>query len=145
MAELKKEHETLAERISHTTLDFYSKAGESGKLYGSVTSHEIADRLNGALGIEVDRRSLVGAPLRQLGHHKVVVRLSRDFQPAVTVVVHPEGGTGRKHKPAAEPLPEAQPEPEPEPDVATQEMPSLEPEVVPEEMPEFAGEEEAAA
>jgi large subunit ribosomal protein L9 len=105
MAELKKEHELLAERITQTSIEFYSKAGESGKLYGSVTSHEIADRLNAMLGTDIDRRNLVGAPVRQLGQHRVVVRLSRDFQPALTVVVHPEGGPSKKAQPAAQPAP----------------------------------------
>jgi hypothetical protein len=49
------------------------------------------DALNNELGTSVDRRSIVGEPLRQLGEHQVTVRLSRDYQPQVLVYIHPEG------------------------------------------------------
>jgi large subunit ribosomal protein L9 len=89
--ELRKEHEALSERISGAKLVFYARAGETGKLYGSVTTNDVVDALNKALGTTVDRRSIVGEPLRQLGEHQVTVRLSRDYQPQVMVYIHPEG------------------------------------------------------
>jgi large subunit ribosomal protein L9 len=91
LSELRKEHEALAERISEARLNFHAKAGESGKLYGSVTTNEIVDTLNAELGTSIDRRSVVGEPLRQLGEHQVTVRLSRDYQPQIMVYIHPEG------------------------------------------------------
>ncbi len=90
MIELKKEHEALAARIIEANLEFTARAGESGKLYGSVTTADIVEQLNMALGTEeIDRRSVVGGPLRQLGEHKVTIRLSRDYQPQVTVTINP--------------------------------------------------------
>jgi large subunit ribosomal protein L9 len=89
--ELRKEHEALAERISDVKLVFHARAGETGKLYNSVTTNDVVDALNKALGTTVDRRSIVGEPLRQLGEHQVTVRLSRDYQPQVMVYIHPEG------------------------------------------------------
>ena len=53
---------------------------------------QIADDLNEALGTEIDRRKVGVEPLRQLGEHKVVVRLSGDFQPEFTVVIENEDG-----------------------------------------------------
>jgi hypothetical protein len=47
--------------------------------------------MNEALGTEIDRRKVGTEPLRQLGEHKVVVRLSGDFQPELTVMIQPEG------------------------------------------------------
>jgi large subunit ribosomal protein L9 len=91
VAELRKEHEALASRINGAHLVFTAKAGETGKLYGSVTTGDIVEQLNETLGTDVDRRSVVSGPLRQLGEHKVMVRLSRDYQPHVTVFIHPEG------------------------------------------------------
>lgn len=91
LAELRKEHEALAERISEAKLNFHARAGETGKLYGSVTTNEIVDALNAELGTSIDRRSVVGEPLRQLGEHQVTVRLSRDYQPQIMVYIHPEG------------------------------------------------------
>lgn len=91
MNELRKEHEALASRIDGITLEFEARAGETGKLYGSVTTVEIADQLNEVLGTEVDRRNIASDPIRQLGEHQVTVRLSRDYSPSVTVVVRPFG------------------------------------------------------
>jgi large subunit ribosomal protein L9 len=90
MVELKKEHEALAARIAEVNLEFTARAGETGKLYGSVTTADVVEQLNDSLGTEeIDRRSVVGGPLRQLGEHKVTIRLSRDYQPQVTVTIIP--------------------------------------------------------
>lgn len=91
MAEMRKEHKALAERINETHLVFTARAGETGKLYGSITTNDIVEELNKQLGTELDRRTIAGEPLRQLGEHMVSVRLSRDFQPQVKVIIHPEG------------------------------------------------------
>ena len=88
--ELRKEHELLAERIRETRLEFFAKAGEMGKLYGSVTTMDITEQLNETLGTDIDKRSVGTGPLRQLGEHKVTVRLSHENQPQVTVVINLE-------------------------------------------------------
>jgi large subunit ribosomal protein L9 len=91
-AELEKKYTELAAKISETTLTFTAKAGETGRLYGSVTTFQVADALNEALGTEIDRRK-VGAgsdSLRDLGEHKVTVRLDADHQTDVTVIIEPE-------------------------------------------------------
>ncbi len=90
--ELRAEFEQLAVKIEETTLSYLARAGETGKLYGSITTTQITDDLNKALGTEIDRRKVGTEPLRQLGEHKVIVRLSADFQPFVTVVVESEDG-----------------------------------------------------
>lgn len=91
-AELRAEYETLSARIKELTLTFTARAGDTGKLYGSITTGQIADAMNEALGTDIDRRKVGTEPLRQLGEHQVVVRLSGDFQPELTVLVQPEGG-----------------------------------------------------
>jgi large subunit ribosomal protein L9 len=91
-AELEKKYADLAARVSETRLTFTAKAGETGRLYGSITTFQIADALNEALGTEIDRRK-VGAgsdSLRDLGEHKVTVRLDADHQADVTVIIEPE-------------------------------------------------------
>lgn len=90
-AELRAEYQALSERIEATTLTFAALAGESGKLYGSVTTAQVTDALNEALGTDIDRRKVGDEPLRRLGSHEVLVRLAREFQPRVTVVIEPEG------------------------------------------------------
>jgi large subunit ribosomal protein L9 len=74
------------------TLIFYARAGEGTKLYGSITSANIADRIGEELGKEFDRRKVhLDESLRQLGTHQVPVRLMADIVPEVTVVIEREG------------------------------------------------------
>lgn len=89
MDEIRKEHEALSARIVHTHLNFTARAGETGKLYGSITTADIIDQLNKNLGTEIDRKTVMGGPLRQLGEHHVTIRLGRDYNPQVTVYIHP--------------------------------------------------------
>ncbi len=90
--ELRAEYDALSKKIEGVTLTFTARAGETGKLYGSVTTTQIADDLNELLGTDIDRRKVGVEPLRQLGEHKVVVRLSGDFQPELTVIIENEAG-----------------------------------------------------
>lgn len=91
-AELRAEYEALAAKIEEVRLTFTARAGETGKLYGSITTSQIADELNELLGTDIDRRKVGIEPLRQLGEHKVVVRLSGDFQPELTAIIENEDG-----------------------------------------------------
>jgi large subunit ribosomal protein L9 len=86
-AELRAEYEKLSARIEETVLTFVAKAGETGKLYGSITTAQVTESLNEVLGINIDNRKVGTGTLRELGEHKVVVRLSADFQPEVTVII----------------------------------------------------------
>lgn len=99
-AELRAEYELLSTRIEEVTVTFTARAGNTGKLFGSVTTAQIADELNKILGTEIDRRKVGVEPLRQLGEHKVVVRLSGDFQPEVAVTIVSDEVT-RTARPAA--------------------------------------------
>ncbi len=94
--EMRAEYAALSERIEAQTLTFTAKAGETGKLYGSITSNQIADELNATLGTDIDRRKVSSEPLRQLGDHEVSVRLNADFQPTFKVVVESEDGVGEE-------------------------------------------------
>jgi len=83
----------MAERISKMTLMFTARAGEGTKLYGSITSANIADKLSEELGREFDRRKLhLEESLRQLGTHRVPVRLMADVETEITVVIEREDG-----------------------------------------------------
>jgi large subunit ribosomal protein L9 len=81
----------LADQIKGVTLTFASKAGETGKLYGSVTSQMVADALNKKLGTSIDRRQVEIEPIRTLGEFKAHVRLTVDLTPEVKIIVHREG------------------------------------------------------
>ena len=87
----------LAERLGGLTLSFSARAGETGKLYGSITSAQIAEAITARLNEPVERRNIGHQPLRELGEHRVPVRLTADLIPVVTVVVHREGeGPGER-------------------------------------------------
>lgn len=104
--EIRAEYETLAAKISELTLNFTARAGESGRLYGSITTSQITDEINEILGTDIDRRKVGTEPLRQLGSHQVVVRLSGDFQPELTVVIKPEHSDEPMDEAAEEPAAE---------------------------------------
>jgi len=83
----------VAEILSRLTVAFPAKAGETGKLYGSITPAMIAEAIQKKSGVEVQRRQMDFEPLRTLGTHKVHVRLTVDLIPEITVIVHREGET----------------------------------------------------
>lgn len=103
-AELRAEHDLLAEKIRAVTITFTARAGENGKLYGSITTAQIADKLNEQLGTEIDRRKVGSEPLRQLGEHRLQVRLSGDHHPEFIVLVQQEGAPAAAATAAAEPV-----------------------------------------
>ncbi len=77
-----------AAQLEGASLTFHARAGEEGKLFGSITAADIADRLNeqGTLDFEIDRRQVVlEEPLKSLGVFSVPVRLHADVQPEVKV------------------------------------------------------------
>lgn len=80
----------LAHRIESVTLRFQARAGDTGKLYGSITPADIAAALTQTLGHEIDRRKIECDPLRQLGEHMVPIRLGADVSAQVKVVIDPE-------------------------------------------------------
>jgi large subunit ribosomal protein L9 len=85
---LAAEMAALVKAISKTSLTFQAKAGEKGRLYGSVTTADIADKLAETLEQEVDRRKIVlDAAIKQLGTHTVTVRLSADYTADFEVIV----------------------------------------------------------
>ena len=86
-----KELSGIAEQLSELELVFAAKAGETGKLYGSVTTQMISDAIKEAAEIEVDRRQVDSQPIRMLGVHKVSVRLTMDLISEIRVLVHREG------------------------------------------------------
>jgi large subunit ribosomal protein L9 len=109
-AVLNKELGGVAEIISKVSLSFPAKAGETGKLYGSITSQMIVDAIREKTGVEINRRQLDSEPIRNLGTYKVHVRLTVDLVPVVTVVVYREGEApdqGEEEAAAAEEVQEA--------------------------------------
>ncbi len=89
--ELNQELGGVAQQLDGMMLAFPARASETGRLYGSITVHMIADAIKDRIGLEINRRQIDVQPLRELGEYKVPVRLTVDLVPAVTVVVYREG------------------------------------------------------
>jgi len=91
---LNKEMESVAAQLSGLVLYFPSRVGETGKLYGSITTHMIADAINAKVGGEiVSHRIIETQPIRELGTFNIGIRLTMDMVPEVKVEVHREGET----------------------------------------------------
>ncbi len=90
-AALNNEMSGIAEKLSAAVVTFASKAGETGKLYGSITPQMVVDALNKKYGLSIERRMVELQPIRTLGEHKAHVRLTVDLTPEVRIIVHREG------------------------------------------------------
>ena len=88
---LNDEMSVVAEALKKLQLSFGARAGETGKLYGSITSQEVADAIQEKCGYQVKRQQLDMQPLRTLGEHTVRVRLTMDLIPELKVTVYREG------------------------------------------------------
>jgi large subunit ribosomal protein L9 len=86
-AKLSKEAADVKARIEAIECTFVHKASEEGKLFGSVTTKEIAEAL-AAKGIEVDRRKiLLDQPVKDLGKHEVEIKLNAGVNATIKVNV----------------------------------------------------------
>lgn len=66
----------LDEKIGQSKVTIKAKAGEAGKLFGSITSQDIAEALKKQVGIELDKKKIeIAEPLKTLGGHKVGIRI----------------------------------------------------------------------
>lgn len=90
-ARLDSEAEVQKERLDGYTVTFEARVGETGRLYGSVTSRDIAQKLQESTGIEVDSRViLLPEPIRELGSKSVTIRFTRNVSAEVNVTVDPD-------------------------------------------------------
>ncbi|MBQ7638876.1 MAG: 50S ribosomal protein L9 [Clostridia bacterium] len=75
---LKKERETAeqnAKLLEGKTIAVKAKAGANGRLFGSVTSKEIAERIKEEFGVEIDRKKIVSEDIRQYGTYGFTVKI----------------------------------------------------------------------
>lgn len=80
----------LADRLTAAPVVLTARVGDQGRLYGSITSADIADQLSAHLGQPIDKRKIeLEDPIRQLGSHDVTIRLHRAVSAVVKVDVQP--------------------------------------------------------
>lgn len=81
----------LTERISGYTVSLEARVGENGRLFGSITNRDIAEKLNAATQLEIDPHSvLLPEPIRELGSRPVTIKFTRNVSIDVTVDVQPD-------------------------------------------------------
>jgi len=97
----KAQAEALVTKLEPLVLTFSRKSGESGQLFGSVTSADIASELE-SKGFEVDRRKIqLNEPIKSLGNFNVVVKLHREVTAHLKVQVVAEASQDAATEPEA--------------------------------------------
>jgi large subunit ribosomal protein L9 len=100
-AALNSELSGLSEQIGGLTLTFPVKAGETGKLYGSITTQDVASAIQEQTRYEVKRQQVDMQPIRTIGEFKAHVRLTVDLIPEIKILVHREGESAESAAQAA--------------------------------------------
>jgi large subunit ribosomal protein L9 len=86
--------QSTAGQLSQITLKLKAKAGEAGKLYGSITHAEVADALASQHDLQVDRRAITFPyPIKSLGQHEAHIRLHKDVEATLRVEVEAADGS----------------------------------------------------
>ena len=81
----------LANQLEGREVILKAKAGAKDRLYGSITSADIATELEGIAGLAIDKRKIeLAEPIRQLGSYEVAIKLAKDVIPKVRVTVTAE-------------------------------------------------------
>ncbi|RKJ70701.1 50S ribosomal protein L9 [Butyricicoccus sp. 1XD8-22] len=76
----------LKEKIEHLTVEIKAKSGEGGRLFGSVSTKQIAEALQKAYGIKIDKRKMESEGIRSLGYSNIPVKLHNEVK--ATLKVH---------------------------------------------------------
>lgn len=90
-ARSEQEAEALAQTLQGMTLVFKARVGDKDRIYGSITSSDIASELKKLSGHDVDKRRIeLEEPIRELGSHQVSIKLTKNVTADVSVVVEKE-------------------------------------------------------
>jgi large subunit ribosomal protein L9 len=87
----KGEFEALAARLLLEPIVVHARAGEEGKLFGSVTASDVAEAVSSRAGVTLDRKDVhLDEPIRSIGTHEVRIHLFAEVDPVLTVDVQPQ-------------------------------------------------------
>ncbi len=88
---LDEEMRSIGKKLDGTNITVRAKVGEGGKLYGSITSQDIADALESQASQSVDKRRIeIEEPIRHVGSYKIQVKLSKNVTANVNLTVEGE-------------------------------------------------------
>ena len=84
---IKKDAQELATKLEGTTLQIPAKAGESGKIFGSVTTLQVADALK-EKGYEIERKRInINSDIKSLGDYTATIDLHKEVHPEINIQV----------------------------------------------------------
>ena len=92
-AQTEAEMREVAQQLEGKEVTLKAKVGAKDRLFGSITSADIASELQNATGLVVDKKKIeLSEPIRQLGSHEVVIKLAKDLTPTIKIIVEKETG-----------------------------------------------------
>lgn len=77
----------MAEKIEGLTVTLTKRAGDKGRLFGSVTSAELAEEISKATKVDVDKKLIVADHIKETGEHSVTIRFTGEIKAHLKVVV----------------------------------------------------------
>ena len=90
-AQFEAEMMGLANKLEGKEVILKARSGAKGRLYGSITSADIASELGNSIGLVVDKRKIeLDEPIRELGSYKIAIRLTKDIVPKIMLTVAEE-------------------------------------------------------
>jgi large subunit ribosomal protein L9 len=101
-AHLDADAQKIVDKLQEKQIVIRARVGEQGRLYGSVTAADIAERLDELLGEPIDRRRIVlHTPLREVGTRQIPLRLTRNVQTYVEVIIEADETSSRGRRSSA--------------------------------------------
>lgn len=91
-AAARSEAEEMATRLVGMTITIAARAGDGGKLFGSVTTSDVVTAVEEQANVVLDRRALDAEPIKELGTHMVTAKVHTDVQFPITVEVISDEG-----------------------------------------------------
>ena len=99
-AKINTELVELASQLEGKEVSLKARAGAKDRIYGSITSANIASELESTAGLVIDKRKIeLDEPIRQLGSYEVSIRLAKDILPKIRVIVTEETTPKEEEKP----------------------------------------------
>ena len=80
----------MAAKIEGLTLKLTRKAGDKGRLFGSVTSNELDEEINKLAHVDIDKKLVVADHIKEVGEHAVTIRFTGEVKAHLKVVIVPE-------------------------------------------------------
>ena len=77
----------MAEKLNELTVTITKRAGDKGRLFGSITSSELVDEIKKATGLEIDKKLVIADHIKEVGEHSIAIRFSGEIKANLKVSV----------------------------------------------------------